>query len=575
MRPKSSSEKPASTPLLTIASLVTLVFACTTESTETPGAEDTSIDGGTDDTSDTNDATDGGTDPISSDTESDSNNLCEDGLPRTPFDPTAKAGAYDAPAPDFTVNTTAGEWTLSEHWTGCDNYVFVMYHPGYGESADSFWSSEVILLVDDGAPNTHYFFLTLEKNLSLEQRQERVMEVGAMINDHLKYQDKETKDHWSERFHYITDPGLDIPLVQSLLGISQGELHFTIDRKQIAREGHSVSYYMGGWTYQLANTRYWSKYFNAQYLLDQQLALEVETEDVLVHRVADREDIKGSEPFLWTLPDAGTIAEYERLEIDMRVACPGVGHPYAGTCGEWDTVGSIWLCGDEECTGENRRRIVKWITPYSAPGRWLIDITPELVALAEGGEQRFMVQHGDNNVGPYTYKYTVDFRFSKSADGLRPVAVESLIPRSNYAFAKMADAFEPFSIIPPDDTTKVELYARISGHGSAEGSGCAEFCTFEHTFDVNGTAHQHIYLMENENRCAEWVEQGVTPNQGGTWHFDRSSWCPGWTIEEWREDITASITAGMTNTIEHIPTYGGGPPPGGNMDARVELVYYQ
>jgi hypothetical protein len=540
--------------LLTLALAASIHFGagCNSKSNNQP---DGSVDGGADAGIDT---------------------TCEDGLPPTPFDSSTTITAYDQPAPDFTVNTTDGEWTLSEHWTGCDNYVFVMYNSGYVTGAEQLWTSSVAEIIDDSASNTHYFFVTLETGLAAEDREARVLEVCDKIQAHLETTDQATKDHWADRIHYVTDIGRDIPVVDGVLDAYAGEVHFTIDRKQLVREGHNTSYFTGSsWVSQFSNTRYWARYYNAQYLLDKQLEEQETGEDVLVHRVADREDIAGSEPFNWTLPDAATIAGYEKLEIDMHVDCPGAGHPYGSTCGEWDTVGSLWLCADDECTADTRRRIVKWITPYSSPGRWVIDITPELIHLDGGGELRFMVQHGDNDVGPYTYKYTVDFRFLKTEDGLRPFAIEPMIPMANYPFADMAAAFDPFVITPPSGAQKVELYARISGHGAVTPSGCAEFCTFEHTFDVNGTDYQHVYLMENENRCAQWVELGVTPNQGGTWHFDRSSWCPGWTIEEWREDLTESFDLTGANTVNHIPTYQGWDPPGGNMDARVELVFYQ
>ena len=31
---------------------------------------------------------------------------------------------YNAPFPDFTLQTTTGPWQLSSEWTGCDVYVF-------------------------------------------------------------------------------------------------------------------------------------------------------------------------------------------------------------------------------------------------------------------------------------------------------------------------------------------------------------------------------------------------------------------------------------------------------------------
>jgi len=58
----------------------------------------------------------------------------------------------------------------------------------------------------------------------------------------------------------------------------------------------------------------------------------------------------------------------------------------------------------------------------------------------------------------------------------------------------------------------------------------------------------------------------VTPNQGGTWHFDRSSWCPGFVTEEYREDITESVDLEGVNNYDHTPTYHGGTPPGGQIN---------
>ena len=125
----------------------------------------------------------------------------------------------------------------------------------------------------------------------------------------------------------------------------------------------------------------------------------------------------------------------------------------------------------------------------------------------------------------------------------------------------------------------MELYARISGHGMADGTNCAEFCTFTHQFAFNDTPVAHTYVMENTvNRCAAMVDQGVVPNQGGTWFYDRSSWCPGFPIEEWREDVTSAVNLEGSNSIAYTTGLGNvanGTTGGGNMDMRVELVYYR
>lgn len=507
---------------------------------------------------------------------------CADGLARHPFDTSVLEAAYDGPSPDFTVQTLRGELTLSEIWNGCDNYVLVIHNRAVG-GVGAFWDSAVDTLVDDSEPNTRYLFVV--PGSDADARDRLVSSVGARVERALMARGPEAHDTWSDRFHYVTSDANDIPAVAAALATNPTELHVTIDRHQILREGHFVGVYNGGWVLQLSQVRYWPRYYNAQYALDQRFAQEEAAGEVEVFRVADGLEITGEgwapghpmpPPTTLTFPDAATLGQYDRLLLDLRVACPGKGHPYATTCGEWDTVGSLMLCRDEGCTPENRRRIVKWITPYSAPGRWVFDLTPELVALAPGGDLRFVARHGDNDAGPYTYRYTADLRLSKTDDGLRPIAIDELIAPGTYPWdATFHDRWSDLEFTPPEGTKKVELYARITGHGAASGTDCAEFCTFTHRFTVNGIAHAHTYEMEGTvHRCAELVAEGVTPNQGGTWAFDRSSWCPGWTTEEWREDITDSTVVGVANVVDYVSTFRDGDPGGGSMDMRVEVVYY-
>lgn len=537
-----------------------------TTSAATTEVADSSDDGGSSDT---------GEEPPSK--------ICPDGLPRTAFDDTATEAAYDDPAPDFTVETLRGTYDFGEEWTGCDNYVLVVYNAGAGGGTE-FWGSSVEALLDDSDDNTVYLFAVRSDDAQV--RETFVNDVGARIEGGLMERGQEVYDAWTWRFRYVLDDAADIPALAMAIDTNPGERHVTVDRMQRVREGHNVSIFNGTWVPQLAQTRYWAKYYNGQYLLDQQLAEEEARGDVLVHRIADGQEIRAqgwadghpvTEPHEWEFPDAETMAQYDTLAIDLHVDCPGAGHPYVATCGEWDTVGSIFLCTDEECTPAERRRVVKWITPYSAPGRWLIDITPELVHLQQGGTLRFVTAGGDNNAGPYTYRYTADLRFGHAEDEFAPIGMEELVPRGSYGWNDgFHDQWNQFTINPPKGTQRVELYARISGHGAADGNNCAEFCTFTHNFAVGGVDYAYTYEMEQSvNRCAELVSEGVTPNQGGTWFFDRSSWCPGYTIEEWREDITDAVdlTGGET-VIDYTSTFGMGGPAGGSMDMRVEVVYY-
>lgn len=528
------------------------------ESSTTVAAE---TETGSDTTSETGNETDG------EDVE------CFDGIPPLPFDARASEVGYDLPAPDFTVDELRGPQSLSEFWTGCENHVFVLY-------AANWWNSPIEALVDDSDPDTHYWFIDAAMGHDLDMRTAIVGSVAQRIEDYLTELGPEIHDARTMQFHYVTTSGQDIPLVAGIVAANPSEAHFTVDRHQRVREGHNVAVYNGAWTPLLQQTRYWAKYYNAQYALDAALAAEADAGEVLVHRVADGVEIVGGVPFTWTLPDAATIAQYGTLAIDLHVDCPGAGHPYGATCGEWDTVGSIYLCTTPDCSEPDKRRVVKWITPYSSPGRWVIDITPELLTIAEGGELTFIAYHGDNDVGQYTYRYTADLRFGQRDDGLRPIGRDTLIVDGNYGWdANYHMQWNQFVLpAPPPGTAAVELATRISGHGAADGSSCAEFCTFTHEFTLAGMPFGHTYLMENADRCAESVHLGVTPNQGGTWFYDRSSWCPGWTIEEWSLDVTAAIDLGGENTVDYDSWYSGQklPPTGGGaaMDARAELVYY-
>lgn len=496
---------------------------------------------------------------------------CFDGIAPLPFDASASAVGYDLPAPDFVIDELRGPQALSDFWTGCENHVFVLYSANW-------WNTPIDALVDDSDPDTHYWFIDDAASHDLDMRTAVVGQIAQRIEAALAARGPEVHAARTMQFHYVVTAGADIPLVAGIRDANPNEAHFTVDRHQLVREGHNVAVFNGSWTPLLDQTRYWAKYYNAQYALDARLEAEAADPDVFVYRLADGEAIHGEVPFEWTLPDAATIAQYDRLELDLRVDCPAPGHPYGATCGEWDTIAYFFVCNTPDCSESGKRRLVKWITPYSAPGRWLFDITPELLTLAAGGDMTFMAIHGDNDNGQYTYRYTIDLRFSKARDGLRPIGRELLVPDGNYVWASdYHTMFGNYSIVPPPGTERVELDVKISGHGATPGDSCGEFCTFTHQFTVGDTPFAHQYRMENVNRCAENVAQGVTPNQGGTWFFDRSSWCPGWTIEEWKADVTAAMNLAGETPIVYTSWIGANKPStdaGASVDARVELVYH-
>jgi hypothetical protein len=44
--------------------------------------------------------------------------------------------------------------------------------------------------------------------------------------------------------------------------------------------------------------------------------------------------------------------------------------------------------------------------------------------------------------------------------------------------------------------------------------------------------------------CANRIEEGVVPNQYGTWQLSRGGWCPGQDVRPWVADITDQVTPG-------------------------------
>ena len=118
----------------------------------------------------------------------------------------------------------------------------------------------------------------------------------------------------------------------------------------------------------------------------------------------------------------------------------------------------------------------------------------------------------------------------------------------------------------PADAKKVELWTLVTGHGAATNQ-CAEFCDHEHELAVNGTPYlkSHPEAGTNEG-CVEQLENGMVPNQPGTWWFGRGGWCPGQQVEPWVVDVTADVTPGQTATVSYRGLFNGMDPPEGSGD---------
>ena len=163
---------------------------------------------------------------------------------------------------------------------------------------------------------------------------------------------------------------------------------------------------------------------------------------------------------------------------------------------------------------------------------------------------------------PANYVVSLSLRFSNRGRPMRPFAAERLAwpgggLDTNYATRNPVARFTP-----PAGTRRVELYALVTGHGAATGQ-CAEFCNHQHHFSLNGGAERSLRHPEAQtlDGCRDRVDEGVVPNQHGTWYFGRGGWCPGLDVRPFTADLTADARVGMENSLSYRATIGSAARP--------------
>lgn len=481
---------------------------------------------------------------------------------------------YGDVAGDFVVDTLSGEsFRLSEQWSGCESYVFINYADvGF---AQTLWRSFADPIPQNSARNVHYFFTSYEGDAAtvrtrMVAQQENFEEAyGAMS--------AEEADFWRERVHFVTTPLLDIEGSVGERARNQAGIHFVfgIGRDQRFDQVGSLSQVSGGgFVPRLGMTAYAGHYYNYRAALRERLAAEAAEADVVIVPLMANETV--TERVLdrtVELPDAAAMAGFDSLEFDVQLTC----HLEAGDCSEWDRIAYIHLCTDATC--ETRLELVRWITPYSRPGRrrWVIDATPFLGLLQDGGPQTFRVTTGPGWERATERDVNIELRLRDAALGDASSGVELAFRGGNFDASYNA-AKTPFAFTPPAGTTRVELVTIISGHGQTGGDNCAEWCNHEHDFAVNGETPHHISFDGEAGQalgCAERAVDGAIPGQWGNWAPLRAGWCPGLPVPARRVDITSEVDLSAENSVTYQASFAGGEPRGGNMELSTYVVYYQ
>lgn len=462
-------------------------------------------------------------------------------------------------AGDFTVQTLDGPWNLRENWNG-ESVLFFAHVPNDpNDYSDPVWNTADLSRLFKDGPVAHYVFLTkaTDRNADLQELKGRIDAAFARRTP-------EEQAAWAGHFHYVTD---EIASLDNALGgfIKANPyaafFGWAIDHDRKWREaGYLANVVTGKPHFRfLARAAAGFDYERAMHQRVDGLGAKVVTVfDGQTHQGGWEAGMKTSVEV--NFPSAAEMAGYDSMAVYMYNACPGhkqsAGANNLG-CNEWDYSQSLMLCDADDPT-KCDTELVRYVTSYGREGEWLTDVSP-LLPLVNGGGTRTLQYVGANG-----YEMHVKILLWNEGKPWRPVGIK-------YLWGKGANA-EPWnesydSLHPPvaftiDDpaTSHVELFASITGHGfgAVEGN-CAEFCNHQHQFSVNGTAFTKEHPEAGTSLgCFEKVEEGVVPNQFGTWPLGRGGWCPGQDVKPWGADVSSALVSGE-NTIEYHALYEGEP----------------
>jgi len=498
---------------------------------------------------------------------------------------------YGTLAADFTVQTSQGPFHLRDHWTSCDVYVVLKTFSvqagsplqGLSAAANHLWSQRLDYLLQVSPRNAHYFFVS--QNSDANQRASDQALIEGHIKDALAPLPAAEQAFWKERLHVVNE---DIMSGNAAWVGRLGLDSFVIDRFQKVRafgQGIFAPLLNDGDLIKLA-----PEVSFANFQWDREQALKNRSDKIVP---AFNEGVEaGWDSFGGTIkevefPNADEMASYDGLLIDLELTCADNGGACVYKDGNYyyDRVIEAYLCQDEVDT-QCDLEIGRWITPFGTGGRWVHDISPLLALVKKGGKHRVRFHTVDR------YNVNLKFRLSRSTlnqkSQPKPFAYQELFRGGKFDSA--LNARDPMSFMVPPGTTRVAVVSTTTGHGWGKNAdNCAEFCTSQHEWTLNGQAQDVITLdgPVDQLSCFFGSDRGVIPNQPGTWYFGRSGWCPGLEVQPRVWDITAQVDPIGPNQLRYRALFNGAdftptPLPGGNangydpeINLRSYVVFYK
>lgn len=483
---------------------------------------------------------------------------CLRGAPSRPFaGPPSGTGVKDLVGP-FTLTTFEGTWRFEHQWTGDDSVLVLIRSP----SNTAIFDGALRPLLEASPRNVQYLF-------GYHSTDQGFSAVRARWLAELQALPEADRLHWLSRVHFVATPmnqgdGWVEQLMAARLAnppryLGNGLTSFAIDRFQRLREVGMLGRLTSGGT--AADLRLLAKEAEA-FNFEFDRARRLEATPARVITVATAQVVHDTLEADVMLPTAEELASFDTLEADLSLDCP---EHLSANCGAWDYLshlrkctartqpdgGAGWACDDE---------LARWITSYWREGRWVTDLSALLPRLQPGGPTHLQwTANGQFDPRRTDYVVSLSLRFSTRGRALRAVSATPLW--SGGALNAGYDALHPtLEVMVPADAVKVELVTLLTGHGGVQPTNCAEFCDHEHHFTVNGAeVVQRFPEATTPMGCADRVNEGVVPNQHGTWYFGRGGWCPGFDVAPRAFDVTVNVRLGQVNQLGYQARFGGQP----------------
>ncbi len=262
------------------------------------------------------------------------------GLPVRAFVDAPEDDSLYATAADFTVPTRAGDWTLSERWTGCDTILLIQDGPKQNQGwPTGIFERDVDDLFAKLPRNTQLLFMsTATSTAAIEASLDGLQ---AEVDLVLAGMDEANRAWWQGRVHYATQRA---QIIDGWVGdiMNNPGWGVGIDRLQRIR-------YIGSYA---DPTRYSSSYgwfepnlsFVANepiyYNFEAEREAVIEAQDALVVPVFDGSGWASA--FETELVIPAEAADYDSLALDLHMGCGGEGE--YGDCFAWDTGAALYVC---------------------------------------------------------------------------------------------------------------------------------------------------------------------------------------------------------------------------------------